>query len=250
MRSKPIDEIKGERWWKKTGHCRGEGRKRWRQLTFRPSLRATSVFARRNPYDDGLRVTWTGSTSRSRLGPSWFMVWLFGWRDPRHFAQDPCEARQRERESSGGTHNKVSLRSTTPRILVRNLVSTTTRLYIYIYTYSVYSIIVATLILRENENMRSVIGLFMETKEGRVLSHSLSRGRFLSWRKAAKRARRICKEFGRVGKFPSPSPYFLNAKLCFIVRYLLARERWGNNLDPRNQKLPFPEFSASTFRPN
>lgn len=183
MRSKPIDEIKGERWWKKTGHCRGEGRKRWRQLTFRPSLRATSVFARRNPYDDGLRVTWTGSTSRSRLGPSWFMVWLFGWRDPRHFARDPCEARQRERESSGGTHNKVSLRSTTPRILVRNLVSTTTRLYIYIYTYSVYSIIVATLILRENENMRSVIGLFMETKEGRVLSHSLSRGRFLSWRK-------------------------------------------------------------------
>lgn len=123
-------------------------------------------------------------------------------------------------------------------------------IYIYIYTYSVYSIIVATLILRENENMRSVIGLFMETKEGRVLSHSLSRGRFLSWRKAAKRARRICKEFGRVGKFPSPSPYFLNAKLCFIVRYLLARERWGNNLDPRNQKLPFPEFSASTFRPN
>lgn len=162
--------------------------------------------------------------------------------------------RDREREGERVPEERIIRSPFAPPHLVSLFATSFPRplvcIYIYIYTYSVYSIIVATLILRENENMRSVIGLFMETKEGRVLSHSLSRGRFLSRRKAAKRARRICKEFGRVGKFPSPSPYFLNAKLCFIVRYLLARERWGNNLDPRNQKLPFPEFSASTFRPN
>lgn len=52
-------------------------------------------------------VNWLLPAARSRLGPSWFMVWLFGWRDPRHFARIP----KRERERELRRNNKVSLKA-------------------------------------------------------------------------------------------------------------------------------------------
>lgn len=80
-------------------------------------------------------VNWLLPAARSRLGPSWFMVWLFGWRDPRHFARIP--KRERERESCGGII-KFPLKLH-PVVLALAFFSFFSYLYVYIYVYWVYS---------------------------------------------------------------------------------------------------------------